>query len=160
MRHALLALAAVALVACQPQDPEGAPAPTPADAPDLTGVPQTTPPPPGTSEFNNFAGDIDARGTEPFWNLQIRAGTIILTRPDPEPAITTPNPGVQETGGEAVWSTSHEGKPFIVTLVNEGSCSDGMSDLVYPYVAVVTLGDLTFRGCAYKASAAPKEGVG
>lgn len=155
MRHALLALAAVALAACQPQAPDGEPAPPPADAAE---APAEAPDEP--TEPTEFAGDIDARGTEPFWGLQIRAATITLTRPDPTPPVSAPNPGLQDAGAEAVWSTTADGKPFIVTLVNEGSCSDGMSDLVYPYVAVVTLGDLTFRGCAYKASAAPKEGAG
>jgi uncharacterized membrane protein len=154
MRHALLALAALALCACQPQAPDGERAPPPADAPDVAEASQA--PEDGDAE-PLFAGDIDARGTEPFWAVQIRGDRITLTRPEPEPPVSAANPGATETGSEAVWSTMVDGKPFIVTLANEGTCSDGMSDFEYPYVAVVTLGELTFRGCAVKTSALPPE---
>lgn len=158
MRHALLALAAFVLAACQPQAPDGEPAQPPADAPAEADA--SEPEEPADETDDTFAGDIDARGTEPFWALEIRADRITLTRPDPEPPVSAPNPGRVETGSEAVWSTMAAGKPFIVTLVEEGDCSDGMSDLIYPYIAVVTLGDLTFRGCAAKSSAMPREGGG
>lgn len=177
MRHALLALAAaVALAACQPQDPEGKAAEPPASADEIAdaadAVAEAADKAAEAAEDaaeraeqaaedaapKEFAGDLDARGTEPFWNLQIRAGAITLTRPEPAKPVSAANPGVQETGSEAVWSTTADGKAFIVTLVDEGTCSDGMSELNYPYMAVVTLGELTFRGCAYKTSAQPKAG--
>ncbi len=149
MRHALLpALAVLALWGCQPQSPDGAPAPPPADAP-------PEPPKPKV-----FSGDLDARGTEPFWAVSIRADKITLTRPDPDKPVAAANPGVVEDGRNAVWSTMADGKPFIVTLSEEEPCSDGMSDLQYPYKAVVTLGDLTFRGCANRTGLAPREGGG
>lgn len=168
MRHTLLALAAVTLAACQPQDPDGKRAEPPADAMEeaaeaadaaAEAADEAAKAAEEAAEAlvpKEFGGDIDARGTEPFWNLEIRPGAITLTRPEPSKPVTVANPGVQETGGEAVWSTSVDGKAFIVTLVNEGTCSDGMSDLDYPYMAVVTLGELTYRGCAYKTSAKPK----
>lgn len=167
MRHTVLALAAVALAACQPQDPEGKRAPPPADA--MEDVAEAADAAAEAADDaaqaaedaaealvpKEFGGDINAVGTEPFWNLEIRTGAITLTRPEPSKPVSAANPGVQETGGEAVWSTSVDGKAFIVTLVNEGTCSDGMSDLEYPYMAVVTLGELTFRGCAYKTASKP-----
>jgi uncharacterized membrane protein len=155
MRHALLALAALALCACQPQAPDGEPAPPPADAPE--GPSETAPDAPEEpDEPKEFTGDIDARGTEPFWAAEIRADKITLKRPEPEAEVSAPNPGVSDQGGEAVWSTSVDGKAFIVTLVKGEPCSDGMSDLSYPYMAVVTYGPLTYRGCAFKANKGPQ----
>lgn len=145
MRHALLAIAALVLMGCQPQSPDGAPAPPPADAPPAPPPPEEPPLPP-----KMFTGDLDARGTEPFWSLTVRADKITLTRPDPAKPVVVDNPGSTDDGAQAVWSTSYEGQPFIVTMAMEGPCSDGMSDASYPYFAVVTLGDLTFRGCANK----------
>lgn len=168
MRHALLALAAVTLAACQPQDPDGKAAQPPASADEIADAADKAAEAAEDAADRaeqasedampkEFAGDLNATGTEPFWNLEIRAGSLKFTRPEPTPLVTAANPGVQETGAEAVWSsTTADGKAFIVTLVNEGTCSDGMSDLKYPYVAVVTLGPLTYRGCAYKTSAKPK----
>lgn len=151
MRHALLAIAALMLAACQPQGPDGKRAEAPADAP----APPPEPPPP-PEEPKEFVGDIDARGTEPFWSLEIRANALTLKRPDPDKDVSAANPGAVDDGSQAVWSTvTADGKAFIVTLVMDGVCSDGMSDLTYPYVAVVTYGDLTYRGCAYKMSNRP-----
>jgi uncharacterized membrane protein len=154
MRHALLAFAALMLAACQPQAPDGKRAEPPADAP-APPIPPEPPPPP--EEPKEFVGDIDARGTEPFWALEIRKETLTLKRPAPDKELAVRNPGAVNDGSQAVWSTvAPDGKAFIVTLVMEGPCSDGMSDLTYPYVAVVTYGALTYRGCAYKVAEKPK----
>ncbi len=42
-----------------------------------------------------------------------------------------------------------EGKPFSL-LITPGECSDGMSDMVYPYTATLKIGDRTEQGCAKK----------
>ncbi|UTP39840.1 hypothetical protein M9M90_01310 [Phenylobacterium sp. LH3H17] len=161
MRHGLpwtLAgvLAALMLAACQPQSPDGKAAPPPADAPEAPVAPQPPEAPvePATKEFT---GDLDARGNEPFWALAIRPDKITFTRPDPEPPVVVDNPGAGvDDGQHAVWSTNKDGKTFMVSLAQE-ECSDGMSDLKYPYLAVVTLGDQTFRGCAFKTGQQPRE---
>ncbi|MDP3852956.1 hypothetical protein [Phenylobacterium sp.] len=147
------AVAVLMLAACQPQAPDGEPAPPPADAADVPAPPEEPEEPETPKEFT---GDIDARGTEPFWAVQIRADKIALTRPDPEPAVVAANPGANDDGQKAVWSTTANGKTFMVSLAQE-DCSDGMSNLNYPYLAVVTLGDLTFRGCANKVGQQPRE---
>lgn len=162
MRHGLpwtLAgvLAALLLAACQPQSPDGKAAPPPADAPE---PPKAAEPPEGPEEpaaSKEFTGDLDARGNEPFWALAIRPDKITFTRPDPEPPVVVDNPGAGvDDGQHAVWSTTKDGKTFMVSLAQE-ECSDGMSDLKYPYLAVVTLGDQTFRGCAFKTGQQPRE---
>ncbi|MFN3512573.1 MAG: hypothetical protein ACK41C_05990 [Phenylobacterium sp.] len=144
MRPILPVFGALALAACQPQAPNGEPAAPPADAP-VAGTP--------------FAGDFDARGTEPFWAVQIRPTGITLIRPEPEPPVVAPNPGPAADGARAVWSsTAADGRAFVVALSEAPGCSDGMSDLAYPYAATVTLGEETFSGCGAKASEMPREG--
>lgn len=142
----------LALAACQPQDPAGAPAPAPADAP---ATPATPPAPAPAALAPAFQGDLDLRGTEPFWALEIRAGGLKLSRPD-HSDVTAPNPGGQMAGDKANWTTTVGGQPLVVTL-SAAACSDGMSDLTYPLTAEVKLGERVLKGCASKTSEAPRE---
>lgn len=137
MRTLALLLVAAALSACQPQAPDGAPAPPPADAPG--GAPTTGP----------FSEDIDLRGTEPFWGVQIRQAGLTLTRPDQEPVMAA-NPGAKVDGGAAVWTVATDQGEMVLT-VETRTCSDGMSDLAYPYTATVVFAGQTLKGCGMKA---------
>lgn len=150
MRAALLALAAVALCACQPQAPDGSPAQPPADAPPAPAAEPQTP--------DAFKGDVDAHGTEPFWGVQIREAQISFSTP--EANITFPNKGMTMVGAAAVWESAAGDKPIKVTLIQQPGCSDGMSDLKYPLAAEVALGGTTYKGCAAKTSERPREGEG
>lgn len=132
MRPALFAALALTLAACQPRGNES-----------------ETPPP----EAVAFAGEFDARGDD--WSVQIRRAQITLERKG-QPALVVANPGRIGEDDQGVWSTSAGETPFIVTLVDEGECRDGTTDLLYPYVAVVTLGEATLRGCAAKLAAPAK----
>ena len=149
MRSIVLA-SLLLLAACSPQAPDGSDAPPPADAP-APGTPAATPIP------EEFSGDMDARGTEPFWGLQIRDTQITLQRPDHPNAVGN-NPGLKMESGKAVWETQAGADRLTVTLTMQG-CSDGMSDLKYAYSAEVKLGSETLKGCAGKADAIPKEGA-
>ena len=128
---ALPFLAMLALAACGPSD-EGYDTAPPADAPAA----------PPAEAPGAWSGGFDLIGTEPFWAVQIRPDTLSLTRPD-QPAVTVANPGVEEDGTSALWTTS-----AFTARLTPGECSDGMSDRKYPYSAVVTTidqGDL--KGC-------------
>lgn len=138
------------LAACAPQAPDGSTAPPPADAPPAVAAPVVSTPIP-----EEFAGGMDARGTEPFWGLQIRDTQITLQRPD-HPAAVGPNPGMTVQEGKAVWETQAGADRLKVTLTLQ-PCSDGMSDLKYDYAAEVVIGSETLKGCAGKAGAMPKE---
>lgn len=150
MRSIVLA-SLLALAACSPQAPDGSDAPPPADAPPAAAPPAATPIP------EAFAGDLDARGTEPFWGLQIRGTQITLQRPDHPNAVGN-NPGLRMQDGKAVWETQ-AGKDRLVVTLTMQACSDGMSDLNYAYAAEVVIGPETLKGCAGKAGAMPKEGA-
>jgi uncharacterized membrane protein len=128
IRRALIAAVAVlALSACQRQG----------------GKHSDAPPPPQ----NLFVGDIDAAGMRPPWSLKIRADKLTLNQDGRAPVVVD-NPGVLDEEDRAVWSTTVDGQVLIVTLLDEGQCRDGTSDLLYPYVAMVTFGETTLQGCA------------
>ena len=129
MRRTLIAAAALALAACQPKA---------ADEGHIEDPPQVRSP---------FTGDIDAAGTRPVWSLKIRADKLTLIREGMKPVVAD-NPGVLGEESRAVWSTTVDGQALIVTLLDYGECRDGTSDLLYPYVAMVTLGETTLEGCA------------
>lgn len=81
-------------------------------------------------------------GTEPFWGVRIAADGITLSGVDrPERRFAAVDP--QVSGAGARWSPA--GATF--TIIRE-TCSDGMSDRVYPFRAEVVVGSETLRGCA------------
>ncbi len=141
-------LATLLLAACQPQDPEGKPAPPPADAPAAATPVGTT---------MDISKPITARGTEPFWALAIDGKAFRLTRPD-QPDLTAEAPGAAIADGRAVWvAKTPDGRQMTVTLY-ASECSDGMSDLKYPMSAEVVMLNEELRGCAAKTAELPREG--
>jgi uncharacterized membrane protein len=162
-RFALLILP-LALVACQRQAQNAAPAPVyppvepaPATAgpaappaPTVAGPtpekPSATPP----KAQADYRSDLNLTGTEPFWGVQIRKERITLQRPD-HPDITTRNPGVAVSGETASWNAGE----MAITL-KPADCSDGMSDRQYPYAAQVKVGNEVLKGCAYDPAKPPR----
>ncbi|WP_231471252.1 COG3650 family protein [Novosphingobium sp. CECT 9465] len=87
-----------------------------------------------------------ALGTEPFWSARIDSGTLAYATPDaPEPQ---PVPVKRREGeGKATFTATAEGKVLVLEIA-PGTCSDGMSDAVYPMTAIRRLGEDVQRGCA------------
>ena len=148
------ALAFLALAACQPQDPDGKAAEPPADAPAAPAAAT----PAASAGGMDISQPISARGTEPFWAVEIMDGTKIrLMRPD-QPDLTAEAPGAALSPQTATWvAKGPEGEQVTVTL-KIGECSDGMSDLTYPMTAEVVLMNETLKGCAAKTAELPREG--
>lgn len=154
--RATILLAALGLAACQPQAPDGTPAPPPADAPEAAAV--TSSPGPAI-QTTDFSGPMIARGNEPFWAVRMDGTTFTLQRPD-HPDVVFAAPGAQITPGRGVWpATAADGQTLTVTLY-VSDCSDGMSDLNYPFVAEVAYAGQTLRGCAAKVADLPAAGAG
>ncbi|MGB7405900.1 MAG: hypothetical protein WA906_09435 [Pacificimonas sp.] len=93
---------------------------------------------------------VTAGGTEPFWSIEIepRNGS-------PVASYTTPS--TEETGiaverfaglNGVSWTGTLGGQPFAV-MATLGPCSDGMSDRVYPYDALVEVRGETLSGCIH-----------
>jgi uncharacterized membrane protein len=175
MRRLALFLVPLALTACQRQAQNAPPATAPVQAttPELmpiappastaepapaTPAPKATPAMPPKPDLpvtppkaaEDFKGDLNLTGTEPFWGVQIRKDRITLSRPD-HPDISAPNPGPSVSGETASWDAGE----MTVTL-KAGRCSDGMSDRVYPYSATVSVGKETLKGCAYNPARTPR----
>jgi len=99
-----------------------------------------------------------AVGTEPFWNLTINQNAIVYSAPD----FSSTETSIQTYTYPYVAPKPAEGRPIDVvrfyrlngqpngTLIIKkvDSCSDGMSDNVYPYAVTLILGDRVLEGCA------------
>ena len=137
--RALTLVALLALAACSPKPKEAPPAPAP----------------PATAR-GDFSQPMDARGTEPFWNLTVRGTTLTLTRPS-QPTLAAVAPGAVITPNESTWTAKLPDGREIKATFYASACSDGMSDHAYPYVAEVTLpGETPLSGCADKTAALAK----
>ena len=89
-------------------------------------------------------------GTEPFWNLKVEGDTGLWTTPDNQPGTQLALTRFAGNGGLG-FSGTLEGKPFTATLT-PGTCSDGMSDRAFPFVATIAWGGETLAGCGYTDS--------
>ena len=85
-------------------------------------------------------------GTEPFWGGTIDGSTILYQTPDDQ-AGKTIAAIVATEGATTRYSAMLDGKPFILKLT-PGTCSDGMSDTVYPFHAVLAVHGEPRQGCA------------
>lgn len=152
MRAAALTLAALALAACERPSPEPAPpAPAPAEAPAVPAAdPPASPAPPP-----ELQGDIEGRGTEPFWAVKVTGGQITLERPD-HPTLTAGAAPARTEGGAAVWDAATANPPITVAARVQPGCSDGMSDLSYPLAVEVMVGGETLKGCGARAGEMPR----
>lgn len=91
-------------------------------------------------------GDVTVRGTEPFWSVTIVAGrNFVYTTPDSAGREFPYRAPTQATGGVALFASRD-----LTVALREKPCSDGMSDITYPYEASVMLGAAApLKGCAY-----------
>jgi uncharacterized membrane protein len=99
----------------------------------LAGGCLSTPPPPPPP--------YHALGTEPFWNLLIDEHDLTFTQPDAQPIRQRTPKVIIGIAGE-IYQT-----PRIDVNIVHGTCSDGMSDRVYPDKVQVTVDGQRFNGC-------------
>lgn len=94
-----------------------------------------------------------ARGTEPFWSMDVGGGELVLERPDAEP-VRGP---VRDLGGSPAMRSFEAATPAgrLFLRLSPAHCNDGMSDTLYGWRAEGTLGRETFTGCAYRGLAKP-----
>lgn len=94
-----------------------------------------------------------ALGNEPFWNVSIMPDSIVWRTPEHLQGIHFP-PAARERSGNVIrWQTARTGAPDSLDLsIERMTCSDGMSDRVYPYKATLRLDAQTFTGCAEQRS--------
>lgn len=119
----LLAVAVLAVAACQP-------------APPLT-----------TLAGVDLAKPTRALGTEPFWGIEVSLDEIVFTGVD-RADFRAANPVLRMAGAGAVFTAKEAGGAELTLTLKPDKCSDGMSDWVYPLSAEVKFGGETLVGCA------------
>lgn len=134
------------LAACSaPKDDEPTPAAVDTAAPSpapLASAEPTQPPPILAPVPTGFR----ALGTEPFWSAVVEGRTLTYSTPDtPDGLAIAVNR--KDAGAGVVYTGTIDGKP-IELEVRRKTCSDGMSDTVYPFAVVRRIGPETQRGCA------------
>lgn len=147
MRSALL-IAALALAGCGQKTPEPEVVTV-----DLEAAPDVPPPPvpeaaPTATPTASAPAEqsFQALGTEPFWSVFVEGPRLRYTTP--ENIKGTDFPARRSVEGEAqVWTGTFEGSAFTLRIA-PGTCSDGMSDTVYSYTAMVAFAGKTLNGCA------------
>lgn len=120
--------------------PAPAPAPAPTPTPSATAKPSAAPKPPVKKQ-------LQALGTEPFWSVDVLPhARLRYITPDMANGVIVPT--VERKRGERLTYTGRfNRRPFTLDIV-PGKCSDGMSDVVYPYVSTFVHSGRTDRGCA------------
>lgn len=92
-----------------------------------------------------------ASGTEPFWSVTVNRNGIVYSSPA---ASKRTYPYVAPMKAESrpldvVRVYRLNGQPNGTLIIKKAnSCSDGMSDKVYPYEAILILGNQVMEGCA------------
>lgn len=112
-----------------------------ATAPANAAAPATPPPlsEPATARYR-------FTGTEPFWGGTIEGAAILYRTPEDQ-AGQSIAAAVSKEGAATRYSATLDGQPFILVLT-PGTCSDGMSDTVYPLKAALTVQGEQRSGCA------------
>lgn len=85
-------------------------------------------------------------GTEPFWGGTIDGTTILYQTPEDQTGKRIAATLAKE-GATTRYSGELDGQPFVLKLT-PGTCSDGMSDTVYPLHAVLAVHGESRQGCA------------
>lgn len=110
---------------------------------------------PGAADPEPFA--LQCAGTEPFWGLRLTAGRARMSRPGQADSVLQAGARRGASGDPRVFVQSLTGKVpgpgQAVVIRRAAGCSDGMSDLAYPFEAIVTTpsGEV-LSGCCRRTS--------
>ncbi|NVE95937.1 hypothetical protein HUO12_13615 [Altererythrobacter sp. JGD-16] len=105
---------------------------------------------PGEVDSFSGIGDnevISVLGTEPFWSMEIKQGTLLYTTPQNlEGEVATVS---RFAGNNGLGFAGELMEQPLAVAITPGKCSDTMSDRTYPFTATVTVGGEQRNGCAY-----------
>ncbi|NDK10294.1 hypothetical protein GW846_05975 [Candidatus Gracilibacteria bacterium] len=89
---------------------------------------------------------FDGNGTEPFWGFSASGSTLVLREPSNSgPISLTSFTGVVMTNVGTSVNMTTSGMTLNLVL---GTCSDGMSDMLYAYSSTFVAGSTSYTGCA------------
>jgi uncharacterized membrane protein len=93
------------------------------------------------------AGAWRAIGNEPFWGLDIDSTGLRFRTPEDTTGIRWP-PLIPVVRGDTVRWVGKTERAAVDARIWPVRCSDGMSDRVWPYAAVVRIDSTAYQGCA------------
>lgn len=111
--------------------------------PKLNTVTEDKPQEPAVFEFS-------CRGTEPFWLIEVYPDSIVYERAGGK-KILYPASKAQAKGDSTFYITQtivYGDTSNLTIKIAPDSCSDGMSDQVYPFSATIFRDGEVLRGCA------------
>ncbi|KPL68555.1 hypothetical protein SZ64_10825 [Erythrobacter sp. SG61-1L] len=86
-------------------------------------------------------------GNEPFWGGQVQGSALTYTTPEDPKGQAVEVKRFAGRGGIS-FSGTLNGAPFDLSI-SATPCGDSMSDRVYPFSALLSLGGETRHGCAW-----------
>lgn len=107
--------------------------------------PECTASPPGAGAWPTRV-PFTARGTEPFWRLDVDARRIRFVPNLDEPAVEAPTPASRPAGAGRRWDAEAPGAPLTVS-VSDRVCTDPMAGMPHPASVTVAWRGRTYEGC-------------
>jgi uncharacterized membrane protein len=90
---------------------------------------------------------VGARGSEPFWSVEVTDAALIWRQPDEPKEISLPAPQTQDSEG-AVNYTAADNDHKVELMIEAQACRDAMSGEYFAYAAKAKLDGKPFAGCA------------
>lgn len=91
-----------------------------------------------------------AFGTEPFWSVAVQGDQLTFTTPEDQDGLVMQGARAEASDAGVAITGVTNGTSFSL-MVRPGTCSDGMSDNVYPMTSAFSRGDVRYDGCAEAA---------
>lgn len=94
-----------------------------------------------------FPASFRALGTEPFWAVHVGPDRLRYMTPEDQQGQSVPYTR-EQTAIDTVVLTARVGGKELVLKGRMAECSDGMSDVVYPFAVTLSLDGQQEQGCA------------
>jgi uncharacterized membrane protein len=88
---------------------------------------------------------VHAFGNEPFWSVQVMPGILRYSSPETEDIDFV---SLEVTEGKGSRYSGVMNGENVILQISPGKCSDGMSDTVHSWTAMLTIGAKSHQGCA------------
>lgn len=101
-----------------------------------------------------FPANLQAAGVEPFWGVKVEGGMLAYTTPETMDAPRRLQ-ATRSIDADGLHLTGEDrGTPYRLDVRRE-PCSDGMSDMTYPFSVSWMLEGKTTKGCAFDPASPP-----
>ena len=90
---------------------------------------------------------IQGIGTEPFWAFTFTGDTMVRSAPDNTGVSNTTYTGITQVTVSGAMTIYSDLANLTILKVAPGTCSDGMSDVVYPGTVEATVAAQIYNGC-------------